>query len=442
MLDGATLSLLWAFPFIGLLLSVATGPVLFPHVWERHYGKITLAWVILVFLMLMTKTNAFSAFAHVLYGDYIPFIVLIFALYTVSGGLVLKGNLHGSPIMNTTLLAIGTVLASFVGTTGASMIMIRPFLRANDNRRYNVHSVVFFIFLVSNVGGSLTPLGDPPLFIGFLKGVDFFWTAKHLWLITSVTVITLLALFYALDSYLYKKEEALPPFQDPTPDSELRVEGKINFLFISGMIIAVLLCAKWKTGISVPLPLGHMDLENMIRDITLLGFAFLSMKLTSQKLRTENNFSFAPIIEVAKLFIGIFLCMIPVIAMLQAGKAGAFAPLVSLVTNANGTPNYAAYFWTTGILSSFLDNAPTYLMFFELAGGKAPILMLEIKTLAAISLGAVFMGANTYIGNAPNFMVYAIAKQAGVKMPSFFGYMVWSGAILIPLFMLLTLMFF
>jgi Na+/H+ antiporter NhaD/arsenite permease-like protein len=442
MLDGSTLSLFYALPFIGLLFSIAAGPVLFPHFWEHHYGKISIFWMVVALLMMLVKVNPLTSVAHVLYEEYIPFIVLIFALYTVSGGLVLRGNLHGSPQTNTTLLAVGMLLASFIGTTGASMVMIRPLLRANDNRRYSTHTVVFFIFLVANIGGSLTPLGDPPLFIGFLKGVDFFWTVKSLWLITIVSSVTLLAVFFIMDRYFYKKEAGLAPLFDPTPDNQLRLLGKINLLLIIGIISAVLIGAKWKTGVTVTLPMGHMPLENLMRDITLLGLVGLSMLLTKKSLRAENNFTFAPILEVAKLFLGIFICMIPVIAMLHAGKNGAFAPLVTLVTNANGSPNIAAYFWATGILSSFLDNAPTYLMFFELAGGNAQTLMSEGKILSAISAGAVFMGANSYIGNAPNFMVYAIAKQAGVKMPSFFGYMLWSGAILIPLFIVLTFLFF
>lgn len=445
-LEGEKLSAVWALPFVGLLLSIATGPVLFAHFWENHYGKIALGWISATFIALLTNIGgvaAITAIAHMIYNEYIPFIVLIFALYTVSGGIVLRGNLHGSPVTNTSLLAIGTLLASFIGTTGAAMVLIRPLLRANDNRRYRVHSVVFFIFLVANIGGSLTPLGDPPLFIGFLKGIEFFWVTKNLWHIMLVSSLALLCVFFLLDSYLYKKEESLPPLVDPTPDNKLRVVGQVNFIFIATIIATILFIASWKPNITVSLPFGTMELQNLLRDAFMLIIAALSMKLTAKKLRAENGFTFAPILEVAKLFLGIFLCMIPVIAMLKAGSAGAFAPLVKLVTQADGTHNIAAYFWATGILSSFLDNAPTYLMFFELAGGNPQILMTSmLKTLVAISAGAVFMGANSYIGNAPNFMVYAIAKEAGVKMPSFFGYMLWSCSILIPLFLCLTWLFF
>jgi Na+/H+ antiporter NhaD/arsenite permease-like protein len=251
-------------------------------------------------------------------------------------------------------------------------------------------------------------------------------------------VVMLLFIFYVIDRYFYAKEEGFRPLQDPTPDSRIRVEGKLNFLFLGLILGAILLSALWKPQISI----FGIELQNIVRDFIMLASALASLLLTSKDLHQENKFSFAPILEVAKLFAGIFTCMIPVIIMLQAGKAGAFAPLVAMVANANGSPNITAYFWISGILSSFLDNAPTYLIFFELAGGDAAVLMKQATILTAISAATVFMGANSYIGNAPNFMVYAIAKDAGVKMPSFFGYMAWSCAILIPLFLLLTYLFF
>ena len=445
-IGGAGMGAGWALPFAGMLLSIALGPVLFPHLWERHYGKFVAFWAALTLaplVLLRGADPALAALLHTALLDYIPFIILLFALFTIAGGILISGNLHGTPATNTVLLAIGTVLASFVGTTGASIIMIRPVLRANDDRRFNVHVVVFFIFLVSNIGGSLTPLGDPPLFLGFLRGVDFFWTTTHLLPETSFAVIVLLALFYALDSWFFRKEEGFPKLKDPTPDRAIKLWGKVNILLLAGVVAAILMSANWKPGVAFTVHGVPVEGQNLLRDVILLVLAGLSLKLTPGPARAGNEFSWGPIREVAKLFAGIFICIIPVLAMLQAGKAGAFAPLVGLVTNADGSANTVAYFWLTGALSSFLDNAPTYLVFFELAGGDPKALMTTgALTLTAISAGAVFMGANSYIGNAPNFMVYAIAKDRKVKMPSFFGYMLWSGAILIPLFVVQTLLFF
>ncbi|WP_398475798.1 sodium:proton antiporter [Tardiphaga sp.] len=445
-LNGAKLSMLWALPFAGILLSIATGPVLYAHFWEHHYGKLAALWAALVIvpLWLTTGTTVVThTLAHTVLLEYLPFILLLLALFTVSGGIYLQGNLHDSVFTNTVLLAFGTLMASIVGTTGASMILIRPLLRANDDRRHNVHVVVFFIFLVSNIGGSLSPLGDPPLFLGFLRGVDFFWTTQHLWRDTLFVAGIVLAIFMALDIYLHRREERLPKMKDPTPDTPLRLHGKANLLLLLVIIAAILMSGSWKPGISFTVLGTPVELQNLLRDAILVIVTFASLALTKAEHRRANDFKWGPIAEVAILFAGIFICIVPVMAMLQAGTNGPFAPLVALVTHADGTPNNAAYFWLTGILSSFLDNAPTYLVFFELAGGDAKALMTSgAATLAAISAGAVFMGANTYIGNAPNFMVYAIARDAGVKMPSFFGYMLWSGAVLLPVFFLTTWVFF
>lgn len=445
-IGGATMGGLWALPFAGMLLSIALGPILFPHFWELNYGKFAAFWAALVLVPLVLLRGfepALAALAHTSLLEYIPFIILLFALFTIAGGILIMGNLHGTPATNTALLALGALMASFVGTTGASIIMIRPVLRANDNRRHNVHVVVFFIFLVSNTGGSLTPLGDPPLFLGFLRGVHFFWTTTHLLPAAGLAVAILLALFFALDSWFYRKEEGMPTLKDPTPDRDIKLYGKVNFILLGGVIAAILMSASWKPGIAFDIAGSKVELQNIVRDAILLVLAGLSLKLTPKPVRAGNEFSWGPIQEVAKLFAGIFICIIPVLAMLQAGRNGAFSGLVALVTNPDGSHNTVAYFWLTGILSSFLDNAPTYLVFFELAGGDPQKLMTTgALTLAAISAGAVFMGANTYIGNAPNFMVYAIAKDRKVAMPSFFGYMLWSGAILIPLFLLQTLIFF
>ena len=445
-LSGASLGMLWAVPFLGILLSIALFPLFAGHFWEHHQGKIAAGWGLLVAVPMALVYGAgttASALAHTFLLEYVPFILLLLALFTTAGGILVKGNLHGSPLVNTGLLAFGAFIASFIGTTGASMVMIRPVIRANDSRRYNVHVVVFFIFLVSNLGGSLTPLGDPPLFLGFLKGVDFFWTTKHLFTETLFAGGIVLAVFFLLDTWLYKKEEGRPPVVDPTPDSALAVKGLVNLALIGVIIAAILMSASWKPGIAFTVLGTPVEWQNLLRDAVFVAVTLASLKLTRADFREANGFSWAPIVEVAKLFAGIFTAMIPVLAMLRAGKDGAFAPLVALVSNPDGTPNDAAYFWLTGALSSFLDNAPTYLVFFELAGGDPQMLMTKgALTLAAISCGAVFMGANSYIGNAPNFMVYAIARTSGVRMPSFFGYMLWSGAVLVPTFILTTFVFF
>jgi len=302
---------------------------------------------------------------------------------------------------------------------------------------------VFFIFLVANIGGSLTPLGDPPLFLGFLKGVGFGWTMVHMLAPMALASVILLAVFYLLDRHYYHKEDDLPPLPDPTPDSRVSIEGKVNFALLGGIVGAVLLSGLWKPGISWQIGGLDIELQNVVRDILLLAVTVLSLKLTPGRCRQANAFNWGPMLEVAKLFAAIFITMIPVLAMLKAGKAGAFAELVSMVSKPDGTPVDAAYFWLTGALSSFLDNAPTYLVFFNLAGGDAAHLMHDgASTLMAISMGAVFMGANSYIGNAPNFMVKAIVEERGVAMPSFFAYIGWACLFLIPTFVLLTFVFF
>ena len=445
-LPGATMSLLWAVPFAGVLLSIAAGPLLFPHLWEHHYGKIAGFWAALAIVPL-ALAYGFSATTyavlHTMLLEYLSFIVLLFALFTISGGILVSGNLRGTPLVNSGLLLIGALMASVVGTTGASMILIRPLLRANDHRRHNVHVVVFFIILVSNIGGSLTPLGDPPLFLGFLRGVDFFWTTTHMLLPAAFVGAIVLAIFFALDTILYRREQEVARIEDPTPDSAIRIRGLINLPLLAGVIAAILMSGLWKPGIVFDIHGVELELQNLLRDIIIVALALISLVVSRREFRVANGFNWEPIREVAKLFAGIFLCIIPVIAILQAGLDGGFAPLVSMVTSADGSPDDLAYFWLTGILSSFLDNAPTYLVFFELAGGDPQILMTTLsRTLTAISAGAVFMGANTYIGNAPNFMVYAIARGQGVRMPSFFGYMLWSGVVLIPVFVLTGFIFF
>lgn len=443
-LDGASLSLAWGLPFAGILLSIALFPIFAPGVWHHHFGKITAGWTALFLLPFAISFGAGTSaalVAHALLAEFIPFVVLLFALYTVSGGILVWGNLHGSPALNTGLLALGTLLASIMGTTGAAMLLIRPLLKANDNRRHNVHVVVFFIFLVANIGGGLTPLGDPPLFLGFLKGVDFFWTLKAMALPVLLLVVVLLALFYALDSYYFRKEGVLP--RDCTPDSAVKLYGLRNVPLLLAIIGAVLLSGFWQPGISFDVLGTPVALQNLVRDGLLLLIAAVSLRITPAQVRAGNEFNWAPMLEVGKLFAGIFITIAPVIAILQAGQQGQLAALVQLVTGSDGTPVNGMYFWMTGLLSAFLDNAPTYLVFFNLASGDAAQLMgPQAGTLLAISMGAVFMGALSYIGNAPNFMVKAIAEQRGIAMPSFFGYLLWSSSILLPLFLLLGWMFF
>ncbi len=444
-LDGARLNLLWAIPFAGILLSIALMPLLAPVFWHHHFGKISAAWTLAFFLpfAVVFGTGAASAsLVHAMLAEYIPFIVLLTALYTVAGGIYIRGNLHGSPALNCILLLTGVVLASFMGTTGASMLMIRPLIRANDNRQHKAHLVVFFIFLVSNVGGSLTPLGDPPLFLGFLKGVDFFWTVGHILPETLFMVASLLAIFYVIDSFYFKKEGVLPV--DPTPDSgRLGFDGAANFGLLAAAAGLVLMSGVWKSPVVFDVVGTEFGLPGMVRDLGLVIITLMSLRITAKSVHDSNQFSWAPMQEVAKLFVGIFLTMIPVIAMLKAGANGPFGLIVSAVTRPDGSPNPAMYFWAAGSLSSFLDNAPTYLVFFNTAGGDPKVLMTTLApTLAAISAGAVFMGANSYIGNAPNLMVKAVAEDRGVKMPSFFGYMAWSCGVLIPLFIIVTLIWF
>lgn len=446
-LDGSQLPYWWALPFAGLLLSIAFLPLWTPRFWHHHFGKVALAWALAFLVPCALQFGAGSALAaavHAFVAEFFPFIILVTALFVVAGGICVRGNLHGTPALNTGLLALGTVLASVMGTTGASMLMIRPLIRANDNRKHAVHIIVFFIFLVANAGGSLTPLGDPPLFLGFLQGVDFFWTVRNVFPETLFLCVALLLIFYALDwHYYHNREEELPPEADPTPDSPVSLEGKVNFLLLAAVVGLVLMSGLWKPGIEFSVAGVTTDLQSLVRDVLLLVVIGLSLKLTPATARAGNDFSWGPIAEVAKLFAAIFITIAPVIAMLKAGPAGAFAAVVQAVTDSQGQPINSMYFWATGLLSSFLDNAPTYLVFFNTAGGDPATLMTTLApTLAAISCGAVFMGANSYIGNAPNMMVKAIAEERGIRMPSFFGYMAWSSCILVPLFIVMTFLFF
>jgi len=450
---------LWTvIPFVGILLSIALGPLVAPHFWHTHFPKVSAFWALLfaVPFLIWNPNEAVQDILHIYLMDYIPFIILLWGLFTISGGIYLGGSLRGSPKVNFVLLLIGTFLASLIGTTGAAMVLIRPLLRANDWRRNKVHLIIFFIFLVANIGGSLTPLGDPPLFLGFLHNVPFFWVTTGLIREMLLASGLVLVVFFFVDTYFYRREE-IKPEKDPNAQP-LHIEGWHNFLFLLGVMGAVILSGSLKLT-AVPIFSGGshavmVPLQNWLKDVIILLMGILSLRTTSKALREKNGFSWFPIQEVAYLFAGIFMTIIPALAILKAGPAGALADL----TNAVHGP--VRYFWATGILSSFLDNAPTYLTFFNAALGDLgkveadipgmlgyldPSLRLDvfISDLAAISAGAVFMGAVTYIGNAPNFMVKSIAEEAGIPMPSFFGYMIkWSLPILIPIFIIVTLVFF
>ena len=442
-LNGADLSIYWVLPFAGILLSIAVFPLLAPNFWHHHFGKISAFWALLFIAPFLFKVGfsiTLYELLHVGLLEYIPFIILLLALFTISGGVQITGSLVGKPIVNTVLILIGTILASWMGTTGASMLLIRPLIRANKDRQKKVHIIVFFIFLVANIGGSLTPLGDPPLFLGFLKGVNFFWTTTAMFLPMLFMVICLLAIFFALDTYFYNREEALPIQEVYEP---IRLKGSFNLILLGGVIGGVLLSGFWKPHIQFDIYYVHLELQNVVRDFILLGLTIVSLKLTPNQIRKANEYTSFPIIEVAKLFAGIFVTIIPAIAILKSGTNGSLGIIINSVSNDAGPINYM-YFWATGILSSFLDNAPTYLVFFNTAGGDPSLLMGDLsQTLLAISAGAVFMGANTYIGNAPNFMVKSISESSGIEMPSFFGYFFkWSVPILTPLFILVSIIFF
>jgi Na+/H+ antiporter NhaD/arsenite permease-like protein len=442
--DGRALALWWVLPFAGVLLSIAIIPLISPHWWHRFYGLVMLAWSL---AFVVPATLAFGAepvtdmVLHTALLEYIPFLILLFALFTVAGGVHLAGTLRGTPGTNTALLAFGTAIASLTGTTGASMLLVRPVLRANRNRKHRAHTVIFFIFLVSNIGGALTPLGDPPLFLGFLKGVEFFWPTQHLFAPMLVLASVLLLIYHRIESRYFRSE---PDEMRETsePAEPLRIQGGVNIPLLLMVVLVVLMEGIWHPG-AVTFLKQNLAIEVLIGDVLMLAIAAYSIWATPVLVRNANGFTWGAMIEVAKVFAAIFVTIIPAIAILQAGRDGALAGLVALTSDANGDPDPTMYFWLCGLVSSFLDNAPTYLVFFNLAGGDAQALMGPLApVLGAISAGAVFMGANSYIGNAPNFMVRAIAEEQGVTMPSFLGYVGWATVVLIPNFALLTLIFF
>ena len=400
-------------PFAAMLLSIAVLPLWTPHWWEPNRNKLAVSAALGLPVLVLYVFRKPGALLH-MGEDYVSFIVLLAGLFVISGGVLLRGDLTATPLVNSAFLAVGAVLASAVGTTGASMLLIRPLLQTNRERTRRRHTVVFFIFLVSNVGGMLTPLGDPPLFLGYLEGVPFTWTLR-LWPQWLVLSGALLVTYFVWDSIAYTREPLSALRRDRAQIEPLRLRGATNAVGLAGVILAVAF------------------LRAPLRESAIVLLAAVSLWRTPATVRRANGFTWHPIIEVTALFLGIFLTMIPALELLRlrGGELGVRTP--------------AQFFWAAGALSSFLDNAPTYLAFLALGQGLgfAPeVVGVPGTILAAISVGSVAMGANTYIGNAPNFMVKSIADEAGVKMPSFFGYMLYSGAVLIPLFGLVTLLFF
>lgn len=466
---------LWSIiPFVGILLSIAICPIVNMHWWEDNMGKISLFWTLLFVIpsgLLFGLEQAWYEFLHIMVVDYIPFIILVAGLFVVAGGINVAGTLPNTPLSNSLIIFLGTCLSSIVGTTGATMLVIRPLISANINRKMKVHTIIFLLFLVSNIGGSLTPVGDPPLFLGFLHGVPFFWTL-NLFKPWIFNVTLLLITYFMLDSFFYRREnkelyykrkkisslnffKGFFSLESPSESvgEKIKIHGLHNLVFLGGILLAVILsgalahnplffdlAANSAKGISLMNYQGHefkLGYLNLMRDVIIIFMAVLSLKFTSKEIRAANKFNWHPVQEVALLFAGIFATIVPALKILQerGGELGVSSP--------------AQFFWITGILSSFLDNAPTYLVFVSIAGQMGETIgiitdlgIINEHVLLAISCGAVFMGANTYIGNAPNFMTKSIAEENGIKMPSFFGYMLWSGVVLIPLFLLNTVLFF
>jgi Na+/H+ antiporter NhaD/arsenite permease-like protein len=435
---GAAPALVWGIPFAGVLLSVALLPVLAPKLWHHRMGAVMALWT-LALLAAEAATQGVGVAAHTVWHaallEYLPFVILLLALFTAGGGILLEGGPWGRPGGNTLLLALGTVFAGVMGTTGVSMVLIQPLLRANAHRRRRAHLVVFFILLVANVGGATSPLGDPPLYLGFLQGVPFIWPFLHLSLPMLTVALPLLGAFYLVDRHLAARDH------EAGPRRPLRLRGVANVWLVGVVVAAVLVQGVWDPGDVVlwGVPIGMDRLAGMT---AMLAVVAASLALTPKSVREGNMFHWEPMAEVGKLFAAIFITITPVLAMLAAGFDGPFAGVLRLVTRADGTPEPVAYFWLTGLLSGFLDNAPTYLVFFQMAGDDPVRLTGELSTtLVAISAGAVFFGALTYVGNAPNLMVRSIAAHRGIRMPGFFGYMMWSSLLLVPCFVLVSFLF-
>ncbi len=472
---GTELPIWSVIPFAGILLSIAIFPLVAPHFWHRHFGKVSAFWalVFVIPFVFAYKGDALFEIIHIYIVDYIPFIILLWALFTSAGGILVKGTLVGTPLTNLIMLLIGTFIASWIGTTGAAIVLIRPVIRMNEFRKFKIHIFIFFIFLVANIGGSLTPLGDPPLFLGFLHHVPFLWTFS---LFPEMIVLAgfLLCLFFLIDSLLFRREgwhqkadlksynyrlseEMMEKEARQQSDKEIAkcghinsakmsIQGLHNLIFLLGIMGGVLFSGLVHIG-DISIFGINVTIQNMIRDGFLVLMGILSLKTTAWSIREGNEFSWFPVKEVAKLFAGIFMTIIPVLTMLKSGTTGNLNFIIEAVKQ----PWH--YFWITGLLSSFLDNAPTYLTFLSTALGQfysgipestavANLITEHPTYLTAISTGAVFFGAMTYIGNAPNFMVKSICEEWNIKMPSFFGYMIYSVVILVPVFFLITIIFF
>ncbi|MDX9973888.1 MAG: sodium:proton antiporter [FCB group bacterium] len=449
---GQMPALVWALPFVALLLAIALLPLVprVSHWWERNANKLAISVVLAIVVSIYYALRGYGfagseaggealarMLGHAVVGDYIPFMVLLFSLYAISGGIRLTGDVPAHPSTNCAILLAGAILASAIGTTGASMLLIRPLLQINRERRHVSHTVIFFIFLVSNIGGSLLPVGDPPLFLGYLRGVPFFWTFNLL-LPWALAIAAVMCVYLVIEIRAYRRESPKDIMLDETLRAPIRLAGGRNVILLAGVVLAV---AVLVPGRAMPL-VGWVLPDWFIREIVLVGLGGLSLFWTPKALHRANSFTFHALAEVAALFIGIFVTMqVPIeILKVMGPDLGISSPM--------------QYFWCTGILSSFLDNAPTYVVFFELAGtstaGATNLLhgvetltgSIGVRDLLAISCGAVFMGANTYIGNGPNFLVKAIAENHGVKMPGFFGYMLYSAAVLLPVFVIISLLFF
>ena len=442
---GRTLPVWTVLPFVALLLCIAIFPLANPHWWEHNTNKGIIVALLAIPLALVLVLAIEMAWMHDLFEkvkEYTSFMILLGALYIISGGIFVKGSLNGTPLANTGILALGAVIASIIGTTGASVLLIRPLLRANKTRVNKAHIVVLFIFIVSNCGGLLTPLGDPPLFLGFLKGVPFEWTLRlwPQWLLVNSLLLVIFCIWDQLVFAREEKERAGSQLEEVMKHEPLGIQGALNFLFLAGIVVTIYLTGRFTKG----------DARYWgISELVMLVLALAAYFTTAKENRENNKFTFAPIIEVAVLFIGIFITMAPALQILNSwGKQERYVLGIAF-----GMSEPWQFFWASGALSSFLDNAPTYLTFAATASGMngipvddtpylAKLVDKAPEILAAISCGSVFMGANTYIGNGPNFMVKAIAEENGVKMPSFFGYMAYSGCVLIPIFIVVTLVFF
>jgi len=446
---AAELPLVTVLPFVLLLLAIALCPLATGHWWEKNRNKAIVAALLSLPVAIYLSAAWGEAGRLVLEEkllEYVSFIVLLAALFVISGGIYLQGSLAGTPLMNTGLLGLGAVLANIAGTTGASVLLIRPLLRANRSRRRTAHIVVFFIFIVANCGGLLTPLGDPPLFLGFLKGVPFEWTLR-LWPQWLAVNLLLLAVFNVWDQRVLDQEEQArrgSQLEQAMRHEPFRVHGALNLVWLLGIVLTIYAAGGGMGAGGEPWPFGQ-------KEALMAGLAVAAYALTPRANRDNNRFTFGPIVEVAVLFLGIFVTMAPALVILNAWGLGQRELL--------GAPFALTqpwqFFWATGGLSSFLDNAPTYLALAATAAGlqgvaaEGRFLHAFLATgpdaarlLAAIATGAVFMGANTYIGNGPNFMVKAIAEESGIRMPSFFGYMAYSLAVLIPIFVAVTFLFF